>query len=436
MEPVPWSVWSETTTREICPALENDISTDVLVIGGGICGILIAYWLKKAGVHCIIAEAKTVGCGITKNTTAKITAQHGLIYADLMKRFGAEKAWQYYEANAQAIRRYNELSEQFPCDFEYKTAYVYSRNDRQKLEREANAYRILGISTLLYENPPLPLKTKGALSMERQAQFNPLKLVYALANELEIYENTFISKIEGQTAISLQGKIKAKNIVLATHYPLINISGLYFMKLYQHRSYVIALEGASMLDGMYLDEQENGHSFRMYGSLLLIGGGDHKTGKKGGGYRDIQSLIEQAYPHATQKYRWATQDCMSLDKIPYIGQHRADSMNLYVATGFNKWGMTGSMVAAEILTGLIVSGRSEWEEVYAPQRSMISKQLFVNIGGAVKGLLSAGGPRCTHMGCKLHWNTTEQSWDCRCHGSRFEKNGHVIDNPAKKEIRL
>ena len=430
------SVWSETTVRENCPVLEEDITTDVLVVGGGICGILIAYWLKKAGARCIVAEARTVGSGITKHTTAKITTQHGLIYADLIKRFGKEKARQYYEASAQAIRRYCALSKQFPCDFEDKTAYVYSTNDRQKLEREAEAYRTLGIDTQFHESLPLPLKTEGGLAMKGQAQFHPLKLLYALANELEIYENTYVSKIEGQTAITERGKITAKHIVLATHYPMLNIPGLYFMKLYQHRSYVIALEGEPALDGMFLDERENGHSFRAYGNLLFIGGGDHKTGKKCGGYAEIHNLAKQAYPRAIEKYRWATQDCMSLDKVPYIGRHRSGAQHLYVATGFNKWGMTGAMVAAEVLTDLIVSGKSQWERVFTPQRSMLSKQLVVNLGTAAKGLLSVGGPRCAHMGCKLHWNAGEQSWDCACHGSRFGKNGHVIDNPAKKEIRL
>ncbi|MCL2217668.1 MAG: FAD-binding oxidoreductase, partial [Defluviitaleaceae bacterium] len=358
------SVWSDTVTREIRPALEGDISADVLVVGGGMCGILVAYWLKKAGVRCIVAEAKTVGSGITKNTTAKITAQHGLIYADLIKRFGAEKARKYYEANVHAIRRYRELDEQLPCDFEHKTAYVYSTDDRQKLEREADAYRKLGIDAWIQEDLPLSLKTKGAIAMEGQAQFHPLKLLYALASELEIYENTFISKIDGQTSVTSRGKITAKHIVLATHYPMVNIPGLYFMKLYQHRSYVIALESAPVLDGMYLDEREDGHSFRTYGNLLFIGGGDHKAGKKGGGYAELRNFAKQSYPAAAEKYHWATQDCMSLDKVPYIGRHRAGTENLYVATGFNKWGMTGSMVAAKILTDLIVSGKSEWEQLY------------------------------------------------------------------------
>ena len=430
------SVWSATTERQICPALEGKIKTDVLVIGGGMCGILTAHILGEAGVRCVVAEARTVGSGVTMNTTAKITAQHGLVYSDLIQRFGAEKSRQYYDANTHAIGRYRALAERIPCDFEDKTAYVYSTHDRQKLEHEALVYHKLGIPPQFCENTSLPIKTVGAIGMKNQAQFHPLKLLYALAENLEIYENTFVSKVDGHTAYTQKGKITARHIVLATHFPLVNIPGLYFLKLYQHRSYVTALEGAPLVDGMFLDEKETGHSFRTFGDLLFIGGGSHKTGKKGGNYAELRALAKLAYPGVAEKYHWATQDCMTLDKAPYIGRHRGSSKNLYVATGFNKWGMTGSMVAAQLLTNLIVHGKSDWEDLYTPQRSIMTRQLGINVGAAAKGLLSVGAPRCSHMGCKLHWNTVEQSWDCSCHGSRFDKGGHIINNPAKKRKKV
>jgi len=415
--------------------LEGERICDVLVIGGGMCGILIAHMLRQAGTHPVVVEAKTVGSGVTQNTTAKITAQHGLIYADLIRRIGTEQARLYYAANTQAISRYRLLAAQFPCDFEEQTAHVYSTNDRRALERETEAYQKLGLPATIVESPPLPLRTVGALRMENQAQFHPLKLLYALATGVEVYEDTFVHKIEENTAYTSAGKIQAEHIVLATHYPLVNVPGLYFLKLYQHRSYVLALKGAAPLDGMYLDERQNGFSFRNYGDLLFVGGGDHKTGKSGGGYAELEAFVQEAYSFATPKYRWATQDCMSLDKVPYIGRHRTGARNLYVASGFNKWGMTGSMVAAELLAGLIVHGKHEWETLFSPQRSMLTGQLFSNLGAAIVGLCSIGGPRCAHMGCKLYWNAVEKSWDCACHGSRFAQGGDLIQNPAKKGIR-
>lgn len=429
------SLWSETTDQKSRKTLKQDIEVDVLIVGGGMCGILIAHMLKEKGVRSVIAEAKTIGGGVTKNTTAKITAQHGLIYADLIKEFDEEKARMYYDSHHFAIEKYRRLSEKISCDFENKTAYVYSTNDRSKLEREAEAYATLGLKSNIVDVPELPFQTVGALAMENQAQFHPLKLLFALAEDLEIYENTFIDNIEENVAYTKHGKITAKHIVIATHYPLINIPGLYFTKLHQSRSYCLAVENAPLLDGMYIDSSQGGYSFRSYDNLLLIGGGSHRTGEKGGSYEELEGFIDYIYPNAMEDYRWATQDCMSLDKVPYIGRHQKHTENLYVATGFNKWGMTSSMVAANVLADLIIDGNSKWEDLYNPSRSIMRGELFTNLGAATKGLLSVGGPRCSHMGCKLHWNNPESSWDCHCHGSRFDENGHVINNPAKEEIK-
>lgn len=429
------SVWNETASHDTRPALCGDKRADVLVIGGGMCGILTAHFLKAAGARPIVVEGARIGGGVTQNTTAKITAQHGLIYADLIARFGPEHALQYYSTNTEAIAAYHRLAEQFPCDFAYKTAHVYSTSHRDKLEREAKAYQTLHIPARLTEDLPLPLQTVGAVTMDGQAQFHPLKLLYALSEGLEIYENTFVQKLAGNTAHTARGKISAERIVLATHYPLVNILGLYFLKLYQHRSYVLALEDAPLVDGMFLDEQEAGLSFRTYGDKLLVGGGDHKTGKADGGLSVLRRFVKGAYPKAQIKHQWATQDCMSLDKVPYIGRHSSGSRELFLASGFNKWGMTGSMVAAQLLTDLIVQGKSAYESLYSPQRSILRKQLYFNLGAATVGLLTPGTPRCTHMGCKLHENTAEQSWDCACHGSRFTMDGQVITGPAKKELK-
>ena len=428
------SLWSETTQQKSRTTLKQNLEVDVLIVGGGMCGILTAYMLNKKGINNAIVEAKKIGGGVTKNTTAKITAQHGLIYADLIEKFGKEKAQMYYDANTKAIDKYRLLAKKYACDFENKVAYVYSTTDRDLLEREAKAYTDLGIISKVIEVTDLPFNTTFALAMENQAQFHPLKLLYALAEELDIYESTFIDKIEDNVAYTQEAMITAKHIVLATHYPLINIPGLYFTKLYQSRSYVIAIENASLLDGMYIDQNTEGYSFRTYGSLLLIGGGSHRTGKDGGNYGQIEGFIKRTYPEASKKYRWATQDCMSLDKVPYIGRHQKGKENLYVASGFNKWGMSGSMVAAEVLTDLIIDGKNEYQELYNPSRSIMRRQLFSNLTAAATGLLSIGRPRCAHMGCKLHWNDPDNSWDCHCHGSRYDEDGHVINNPAKKAI--
>ncbi|MCI8610965.1 MAG: FAD-dependent oxidoreductase [Clostridiales bacterium] len=431
-----WSAGVKEIQPKTHPALQGDVKTDVLVIGGGMAGILTAYRLQQAGARCIVAEAKTVGSGITQNTTAKVTAQHGLIYGDIIKKRGLDAAKMYLAANQQAVADFCMLAGRYPCDFEEQNAYVYSVDNRDKLEQEAQAYQKLGLSANIVECPSLPFSMVGALCMQHQGQFHPLRLLWELAKQLDIYEHTFIRHVQDGIACTEAGSIHAEHIVLATHYPMINIPGLYFMKLYQHRSYVLALEGAPHLDGMYVDACPEGFSFRHYQNLLLVGGGSHKTGKQGGGFAPLRALVKQAWPNASERYFWATQDCMSLDNTPYIGRHRAGTGQMYVATGMSKWGMTGSMVASRLLCDLILSGKSDLETLYSPRRPMAGGQLVSNIGSAAAGLLSIGGPRCTHMGCKLHKNGEEGTWDCPCHGSRFDGEGHVIDGPAKKQAHV
>lgn len=430
------SLWMDAYKPEKRHApLNGNIHTDTAIVGGGLAGILCALLLKERGIDCVVVEAKQVGTGVSCNTTAKITAQHGLFYSQTERRYGFHAAKAYLAANQEAVEAYRRLAQSIPCDFEEKTAYVYSKNNRQKLEEEAALYRRMGIEPVFLDNPPIPVSTAGALGMAGQAQFHPIKFLNAVAGGLCVYEHTFATHIEPGKVITQTGTVHARRIILATHYPMVNIRGLYFMKLYQHRSYVLALSGAQDPGGMYIDEQENGLSFRTHKGSLLIGGGDHKTGKKGGGWAELRRVAKAAYPDAREEYAWATQDCMTLDALPYIGRHHGQGRELYVATGFNKWGMTGCMVAARLLSELISEGSSRYASLFSPSRSMLHPQLFANMGQAALGLLSFG-KRCPHMGCALKWNPQEHTWDCPCHGSRFDRKGNLIDNPAKRGIRI
>jgi hypothetical protein len=203
------------------------------------------------------------------------------------------------------------------------------------------------------------------------------------------------------------------------------------MKLYQRRSYVIALENADNVNGMYIEETEDGMSFRNYENLLLIGGGGHRTGENGGNWRVLREFAHKHYPGAVEKFAWATQDCMSLDGISYIGNYSKSTPNFYVATGFNKWGMTSSMVAATLLTDMITGKANRYAETFSPQRSVLKPQLFINGAKSAVNLLNLSAKhRCPHLGCAMKWNSAERTWDCPCHGSRFSKDGKLIDNPS------
>ena len=429
------SLWVQQADCSNFAPLEQDIKTDILIIGGGMAGILCAYLLHQKGIPYVLTEAKTIGSGITKNTTAKITVQHGLIYDDLIRKFGLEKAAQYLQANEAALHKYRQICENTDCDFEEKSSFVYSLDDRLAIEKEILALEKLNAQVEFTTQLPLPFSVVGAVKYPKQAQFHPLKFLSAITKDLNIYEHTTVRELVGTTAITDHGKITAKKIIVATHFPFINKHGSYYLKMYQHRSYVLALDHAQNVDGIYVDEAQDGMSFRNYKDMLLIGGGDHRTGKKGGNWVELRKFARQYYPGAAIKYQWATQDCMTLDSVPYISAYSARTTDLYVATGFNKWGMTSSMVSAMILCDLVQGKQNPYAPVFSPSRTILRPQLAVNAFEAVVNLITPATKRCPHLGCALKWNPYERTWDCPCHGSRFTGDGKLIDNPATGDLK-
>ncbi|MEE0944966.1 MAG: FAD-dependent oxidoreductase [Clostridia bacterium] len=425
------SIWSDAVEQPQFQSFEGTQKTDVLIIGGGICGILCAYMLKNRGVDCVVAEADKICCGITKDTTAKITYQHGLIYDKIIKKYGLENARLYFESQKEALDKYRKLCDIIACDFTECDSYVYSLDSREKIEREVDALNRLGCDAEFSDKTELPFSVSGgAVMVKNQAQFHPLEFAYQVAKELPIYENTKILELRPDGAITNQGKIVAEKIIVATHFPFINKHGGYFLKMYQHRSYVLALKGTPILKNMYVDESKTGLSFRSYGELLILGGGSHRTGKNGGTWNELVQTANNYYPDSQEIGRWATQDCMTLDGIPYIGQYSKNTPNLYVATGFNKWGMTSSMTAAMILCDMVLEKENKYANLFSPSRSILHPQLAINTVESILGLLTPTVPRCPHMGCALKYNKHEHSWDCPCHGSRFTEDGELIDNPA------
>lgn len=474
------SVWSESCKFRKREALNKDIKTDVLVIGAGIAGILTAYMLKQNGREVVVIDAAEIASGNTKNTTAKITSQHDLIYSKLISEFGEEKARQYAKANELAIKKYKEIIEdkRIECDFEEKLAYVYSLNEVDVLKEEAEAAKNLGIDAEFVEEANLPFKINGAVKFNNQAQFNPLKFLKDISNELVIYENTRALEIKENLVVTSGGNITANNIVVATHYPIMNAPGYYFMKMHQERSYVLALENTSEIDGMYIDLNKEGYSFRTYNNLLLLGGISHRTGEneEGGSYDELRKVAKRLYPKAEEKYYWSAQDCMTIDGIPYIGRYSSETPSIYVATGFNKWGMTSSMVSAMIISDMILEKENDFSEIFSPRRfdlslsinniandlietakNFIAQKVYIpsseieHIKNGHGGIIEYNGEKvgvyknkegkeffvstkCTHLGCQLSWNADELTWDCPCHGSRFDYKGRLIGSPATKDL--
>ena len=431
------SVWEQNTVeRPRFDTLDGDKSTDVLIVGGGIVGILCAHKLKAAGVDCILTEATEICGGVTGNTTAKITLQHGLIFDKMLRRLGSHRTHLYAKAQAEAGKEYARLSRGIDCNFEIRDSYVYSLYDRQRIENELAAMARIGIKAEFSEARELPFSVAGAVRIKDQAQFDPLKFLFAISKDLPIYENTKVTELMPYMAVTNRGEIRYKKLIVATHFPILNKHGLYPLKLYQHRSYVISLKDAQSIDGMYVDESDKGLSFRSFGDLLLLGGGGHRTGKDGGDWQELEDFAMKHYKGAEITARWATQDCMTLDGLPYIGRYASSTPDLYVATGFNKWGMTNAMVSASLLCDLVQGKSNPYTEVFNPSRSILRPQLAVNVFESAIGLLTPTSPRCPHLGCALKYNRAEHTWDCPCHGSRFTADGKLIDNPATDDIKL
>lgn len=430
------SIWQKDSKLPSFPQQKGKQKTGVLIIGGGITGILTAYFLKQNHVDCMLVEKGKLCNGTTAGTTAKITVQHGLLYHRLLKNDGIEFAQKYLQANQHAFASYEALCQIIDCDFVYQDNYVYAMDSRKKLEQELAALQKIGCSAAFCADLPLPFPTAGAVMFPHQAQFHPLKFLAAIAEGMPIYENTFVKQLQGNTAITDTAEITADQVIVATHFPFWNRHGSYFLKLYQHRSYVLALEHAQNVNGMYVDASKTGLSFRNEKSYLLLGGGGHRTGKTGGNWTALRHFVKQYYPQAKECCAWAAQDCMSLDAVPYIGQYSSRTVKLYTATGFNKWGMTGAMLSAQLLCDLVQGKKNDFSDAFSPSRGILKPQLFVNGFETIKNFLSFSGKRCPHLGCALKWNPAEHSWDCACHGSRFDESGKLLNNPANGDCNF
>ena len=493
----PESYWLASTSDTDYPTLHQDIEVDLAIIGGGLVGISCAYLLGKEGLKIAVIEASRICKGTTAHTTAKITSQHGLIYNKIQSNLGNELAQQYAEANEFAIgeiRRIIQING-IDCDYIAQPAFIYTQDEKymEKIRNEVKVTSDLGIKASYVNNLPLPIDIKAGIKFDNQAQFHPRKYILGLAanihnDDVKIFENTRVVDIEEDRNYILTTdkgkKVRSKNVIIASHYPFYNKHGGYFTRLYPEKSYIVGIKAKEKYPGgMYINAEDPARSLRHQntddGELILVVGEHHKTGQSENTNKHYRALLDFANTLFTIEdisYRWSTQDCMTLDGVPYVGNFTTNTPNLYVATGFGKWGMTNSMVSAIVLRDLIVEGQSPWQDVYNPSRKTIiasAKNFLVQnfnvaeqlIEGKLESLpknidiepgegkiLKIDGKRigvfqdeegtlhiinttCTHMGCELNWNSAERSWDCPCHGSRFTYKGDIIEGPAVEPLK-
>ena len=492
------SYWEEERkNHDLFEEIKEDKKVSVCIIGGGLTGLQTAYNLSDK-LDVVILEKDRI-CGSTSGkTTGKITSQHGVFYDYLIDSQSKEFAKMYLEANEKAIQNIKDIieKEEIECDLEEESSYVFTKQETKldmikneqkavdKLQKEKSDY---------VKEIELPTEISGAIEFKNQAQFHPLKYAYGLAkaiikNDGKIYENTKVTDIkrenEKYVVYANKNKVIADYVVLATRYPIMNVPGYYFLKMYQSTSYAMVFDAKKKLfDGMYISYETPNVSFRTIRDgdreLLLAVGYDYKTGTEElrDGYQRLEVIVRKMYPDAEVLYKWTAEDCISLDKIPYIGQYSSIMKNLYIATGFNKWGVTSSNVAANIITDKILQKENKYEEIFKStriepiknrqemgdmlkeanksillSRFKIPKEELDNIkigeGKIIKidntkvgiyksktGEIYKVKPICTHLGCELYFNNIEKIWECPCHGSKFTYDGKSIEVPSNKDLK-
>ena len=420
------------------PPLDADTGCDVLIIGGGLCGLLCAYYLTNAGANVLVCEADRIARATTARSTAIVTSAQDVLCRDIAKRFGQSAALDVMRERNHALESYRVLAKKLGCKYNERDYYLFTTDKASELAYEHELLKQLGFESELLAKMPLNIPMNAALKFTGQLQLDPLDFSAHIAKGLNIREGTRVTELTPYGALaqnkSGEYKIRARRVIIATHFPLPKIKGLFALKLYQQRSYVIALEGVPDIGGMYEDIAEDGAYLRMYGEYLLLGGGDHRTGKSGGGFDPLMHYKNKHFPHAKAVASWATQDTVSLDGLPYIGRLCKTDERVYVATGFGGNGFIGSMMSATILSDMALGRKNAAAKLFDPSRSMLSAQLFKNIGSSLVDYLTPTAKRCPHLGCALKWNADEHSWDCPCHGSRFSEHGDLLNGPAQGGI--
>nr|WP_179107157.1 FAD-dependent oxidoreductase [Sediminibacillus massiliensis] len=498
MPQFPEPYWRESVELPQFPSLQQDIEVDIGIVGAGITGITAAYLLTKKGFKVALLDAGKILNGTTGHTTAKITAQHGLIYDELIQNFGLETATAYYDFNKESMEFMKEVIKEhnIDCDYEIQDAFVYTESDHyvNQLKKELQAYEQIGIPRKWAEDIPLDLPVKAAVAMKDQAQFHPLKYLAVLVEYIEengglIFEDTTaVNANYGKKPMIITRenyKIHCNKIIAASHFPFVGAEAFFSARMHPQRSYVIAVKaGKKYPGGMYINAEQPSRSLRNFSvngeEYWLVGGEGHKTGQGGNTIDYYDKLLDFAQTNFGVEeygYRWSAQDLVTLDKMPFIGKVTDDQPDILVATGFKKWGITQGTGAAMLISDIISNTDNRYQELFAPTRfhadpdlkefiktnSNVSKELIKgkleytrknieDVGKDEAAVIRIKGMRtgvyrdtdgkvhlvdttCTHLGCEVNWNSGDRTWDCPCHGSRFSISGEVIEGPAKEPLK-
>lgn len=490
------SIWIHTVQAPSFSHLTSNQETDIVVIGAGITGITTAYLLSKKGKKVILLESDKVGSGVTAFSTGHLTASLDADYSFIASKISKDAARQVAASMHLAIDQVEKIchEENIDCDFIRLSAFQYTEDDSQvkEVEEEAKASKEAGLDIHLDGQTPLPFPTKKMFEIKNQAEFNALKYIYGLAecfvrNGGTIYEGTHVTDVDDSepcVVTTKEGwKIRANHVVLATHTPIqFNITQA---EMLPYRSYSIAVQlvGKQIPKGLYWDMLQHYHYIRTYEqdgeSYLIVGGEDHKVGAdnfdENEAFERLEKYTRERFDVLKVTHRWSAQHFESADGLPYIGKSPF-GRNKYIATGFSGDGLTFGTVSAMLLTGLLTDVSHAWAKLYSPARAniqasardwadenlttlyrFVKDRLTTDAGEVVEVPLGEGriihmkgqqvavyrdeydqvhahSAVCTHMHCIVQWNDSEKSWDCPCHGARFDALGNVITGPAVRAL--
>lgn len=454
------SIWLQNKqTKLLKPPLEESIQTDVCVIGGGLSGIMTAYHLSKAGKSVVLLEGNSFLNGATGHSTGKLTAQHGLVYQTIIEKFGLDAALLYYELNQKAISSAIDLVGA-PI-VQQATSILYTSEGRniKKIEDEWDAYKLLHIPGSFGEKCEIPYTTKASVSMPDQAQIHPVQfgqsiMDMAIKAGAKFYEHSRVAHINlSKPYVELENKqtVYCNDLVICSHYPLEALIGLQIIKLKINRSYIVAFKSSEPYKGQYLSIDQTGRSIRTVQidgeNYTLLVGSSHRAGALSNTNIFYDAIEKEAYENFAASdipFKWAAQDPETPDLLPYVGQISSGHPNIWLSTGFRKWGISNSIVAGQIVSDGILGRPNAGIDLYSPKHTKFGDALLqaLKVGGQtvvdlVGGYVTRSStPRCTHLGCKTRWNEADETWDCPCHGSRFSKDGAVLEGPAVKPLDL
>lgn len=435
------SIWKENAIIKKYSKLNENKKVDVLIIGGGITGASIYYHLKNSKLNIMLVEQNKIGFGTTGNSTGKLSYLQNDLLDKIRKNYKDKKASMYLESQKRAIELIKNIikNEKIECDFERVNSIIFT-NKKEDINKIKSLERFLEENnTKVYKGHLSILKNIYSIYVKDTYMFNPLKFTQSLLDEGNIYENTSIKKIKKQDnyyrCYTDKNEIIAKSVVIASHYPFFNFPFIFPLKSSLEKSYMSSSKYQTNPISL-ISYSAPFTSLRTYKDNVIYLNGSHTLNKNICNIKKFKKLIKKNELKLKPNYIWSNIDIITNDGLPYIGKIKD---NLLIATGYNTWGLTNGVLAGKIISDIILNRDGSYIKLFNPLRMNkyiclgMLKNIYNSASGYLKGLLK-GKKKCPHMGCKLIYNKAESTWDCPCHGSRFDKDGKCISAPANRKI--